>query len=856
MTPEPARARAGPGWRAGWLAALVALLTTAVAGLSWWQADRTQALLREQTLLRAEQRSLQLADAMSAQVLTLLGGIDVALQQLRREWHGDTAQFDPLARALVAALPPGAVSHVTVVGADGRTLYNSLDPREQVFVGDRAHFRVHLDGVDRLHVGKPVFSRLSDRWTVIVNRPLLRDGVFAGTMNMSVSTAFIAERLAAVALSEQDVVALVAGDGSFVARSRDLERSMGQQLPADRPFLADPAAKQGIFRVPGQLDGVARIYGWHRVPGHDLVTTVGLAEDAALAPLAAGLERERWTVRALTAAAALSGLVVAVLLWQAGRRQRALAHSERRYRTLLDSAPDAIYVTQGGRFAYLNPAALRLFGAQQASQLLGQPVMDRIHPDSRAAVQARIRTLVQERRPVPALAERYLRLDGSAVDVEVTAAPYAGGPDAGRQVIVRDITERRRAEMALQRLNDELEQRVAERTAGMAAARDEAERANRAKSEFLSRMSHELRTPLNAILGFGQLLALEAGDATQAARVREIIGAGRHLLSLINDVLDLARIEAGELSISAELVALQPLIGECLALLQPQAAARRIRLQGPPEGLAAQVLADRTRLKQVLLNLLSTAVKYNREAGTASVACVDEGAAWQLRVTDTGPGLDAAQQARLFVPFERLDAERTAVEGTGIGLALTRRLVELMGGCTGVDSTPGEGSSFWVRLPKASAPQAAVRPPQAAVDPAAAGMATDVAGAAPDATGTVDVLCIEDNPVNMLLVEGIVALRPRLRLLRAATPGRGLALARTQRPRLILLDIHLPEMDGFEVMRRLREDAATRDIPVVAVSASAMPADIARGRAAGVDDYLTKPLEVERLLQLLAERCA
>jgi signal transduction histidine kinase len=216
-------------------------------------------------------------------------------------------------------------------------------------------------------------------------------------------------------------------------------------------------------------------------------------------------------------------------------------------------------------------------------------------------------------------------------------------------------------------------------------------------------MSHELRTPLNAILGFGQLLELELAAPGPRAKVQQVLTAGQHLLALINDMLDLARIEAGQVAVGTESVALQPLAAECVALLRPQADARALALSVPPGDDARRVLADRTRLRQVLLNLLSNAVKYDRPGGTVTVRIDDEGACWRIGVTDTGPGLDEHQRARLFVPFERLDAGRGPVEGTGIGLALSRRLVELMGGRIGVDSTPGQGSCFWVDLPKAPA---------------------------------------------------------------------------------------------------------------------------------------------------------
>ena len=431
-------------------------------------------------------------------------------------------------------------------------------------------------------------------------------------------------------------------------------------------------------------------------------------------------------------------------------------------------------------------------------------------------------------------------------EVSVARKQPTGPSPATYILIARDVTPRKEAERRLQQLNEELEMRVTARTIALTTARDEAERASHSKSDFLSRMSHELRTPLNAILGFGQLLELSVRDPLQSAHVKQILQGGKHLLALINEVLDLARVESGQMTVSLENVALRALLEECQTLVQPQAQARDIRLLALACGAEWQVMADRTRLKQVFLNLLSNAIKYNQVAGVVSVGCLsDEAGHICIRISDTGAGLSPEQQARLFVPFERLEADERQVEGTGIGLALSKRLMALMGGQIGVESQVGEGSTFWVRLPRAADgvmsgnPQDAVR--QAALTAHKAGVASR------------RILCIEDNPNNLQLIESVLGMLPGVRLLSAMTPGLGLELARTHKPHLILLDINLPDMDGYAVMRCLREDPATQGIPVIAVSANAMPHDLERSRSAGFVSYVTKPIDVGQLLRKVDE---
>ncbi len=413
--------------------------------------------------------------------------------------------------------------------------------------------------------------------------------------------------------------------------------------------------------------------------------------------------------------------------------------------------------------------------------------------------------------------------------------------------VMRDITERKLAEKQLERLNEGLEERVEQRTVEMKAAKEEAERANAAKSEFLSRMSHELRTPLNAILGFGQLLETEPDHPLtpiQLDSVHEILHAGGHLLELVNEVLDLSRIESGRLEIKLEPVPVAPIIEACLSQIRPLAAQRGIGVALQLNATCA-MQADRTRLKQVLLNLLSNAVKYNREGGSIQVNCAPSGAQrLRISVRDSGHGIAADSLPRLFKPFERLESAYEGIEGTGIGLALSKKLVEAMLGTIGVETVQGEGSTFWFELPLAAEIEV-VEEPAALSAPAVQTQPRN---------GRHTVLCIEDNAANLRLVQKIVATRADIELLDAGTAEAGLEITARQSPDLILIDINLPGMDGFEALRRLRENPVTRTIPVVALTANAMTRDIERGRAAGFNAYLTKPIDVAEFLDMI-DRC-
>ena len=405
--------------------------------------------------------------------------------------------------------------------------------------------------------------------------------------------------------------------------------------------------------------------------------------------------------------------------------------------------------------------------------------------------------------------------------VSITALRDDYGEIIGYLLIGNDNSIRKQVEMELRD--------------AMAAA----DKANHAKSAFLSSMSHELRTPLNAVLGFAQLMQSSSPQLTiiQQRSIQQILKAGWYLLELINEILDLALVESGKLTLSTESVSLSEVIQECKIMIEVEALERGIRVSFPDADIPHFVKVDRTRLKQVIINLLSNGLKYNRPAGTVVVTCVvTTSGRIRICIEDSGEGLSQEDLAQLFQPFNRLGREMTDEEGTGIGLVTAKRLIELMDGTIGVHSTVGVGSVFWIELDPTDERQHLIEDTEAEID---------THEQLPHGRKVRTVLYVEDNPANLMLVEDLIARRSDLCLLSAMDGSRGIEIARDSQPDMILMDINLPGISGIQALKTLREDPATEHIPVVALSGNAIPRDIRKGLEAGFFRYLTKPINVQ-----------
>ncbi len=524
--------------------------------------------------------------------------------------------------------------------------------------------------------------------------------------------------------------------------------------------------------------------------------------------------------------------------------------SEAKLAVTLDSIGDGVIATDArARITFLNPVAEKLTGwtLAEARDLPVADIFPILNQETRQPASIPIVATLAHG-TVQGMANHTVLIarDGSECPIADSCAPIhdPNGQVVGAVLVFRDVTKEYAVQQASHDSAALIQTILKDKNAALESAKSVADKANLAKSDFLSAMSHELRTPLNAILGFAQLMESGAPPLTpvQKRNIDQILKAGWYLLELINEILDLALIESGKVTLSHEPVPLAEVMLECRAMIEPQARKRGISMTFPRFDTPYFIFADRVRIKQVLINLLFNAIKYNKPQGAVVVKCtLSAPDSLRISIHDTGAGLNTEQLAQLFQPFNRLGRQTGAEEGTGIGLVVTKRLVELMGGTIGAESVVGEGSVFWIELSLTTAPRFAIQADE------------DTLRVQPLAPNGVlrTLLYVEDNSANLDLVEQLIARRSDLRLLSAADGNLGIEYARTYLPEVILMDINLPGINGIEAMRILRADPLTAHIPIIAISANAVPRDIEKALEAGFFNYLTKPIKVNQFMDAL-----
>ncbi len=680
--------------RARSLVALVLLFTALATGVLWWQSSRARAELQAQVLLQAGQRSLHLADAMAGQVQGVFSSVDLVLKQLRSEWaRGDPVAFAQRAQEALESLPEGFVSHAVVADADGHVVYDSRGRGLGVNIADRDYFRAHRFGGDRLAIGAPVRSRLDGRWVFAMSRPLQQGRRFVGTVHLTLGTEAMAHKLAGLALSEQDVVVLIHPDGHVLARSKGNEGAMGQQAPQDRPYMARPDERSGVYRVAGLVDSVHRTYGWHRLPQSGALVAIGLADTSVLGPLGPALQRSQWMAGTLVLLIFSGGVLVAVLLARVSRSQAAAVASEARLKDAQRMARvgnwEHDHVT--GRVAW-SDEVFRMFGRDPALHTASyQGFLGAVHPDDRERVAAAFEASVRDHRPYDVV--HRLRLpDGTEKHAhQLGVTTYDGERPLRSLGTVQDITEMRTAQLALQQLNEGLEQRVAVRTRELGDLNQELE-------TFAYSVAHDLRTPLRTIHGFASLLEEDAVAQSPAGRghLQRIQDAAKRMGQLITDLLTMA--QHSRAAIHHERVDLSALARRVAADLEQGQ-------PGPPvrwdieDGLVVQ--ADPTLMGVVLQNLLGNAWKYTRQTAQPRISFTRTAQAdgqQEFCVRDNGAGFDMAFVGQLFQPFKRLHGHRE-FEGSGVGLASVSRVVRRHGGQVRGEGAVGQGAAFYFSLP-------------------------------------------------------------------------------------------------------------------------------------------------------------
>ena len=826
----------------GWL---VVILLAVSLGL--YLLDSSLEQQRQRTALETENLAVlverDVANSLEKVDLLLLDAIDHYAEHLRLGNLNIAALDQFLSRQRLRQKPLVAIrianaAGETFIGLDGGTGAN-------VLVNDREYFQRLRDepALGRV-ISKPVRGKISGKWAIVMARRLPDvDGRFAGIAYASIGLDYFQQQFVGLQTGQAGSIALRDGDLALLARQpwkEDVFHHGSTRLSADfkAALAAQPQAGSYLSGVTS-LDGVRRLHAYRYNPEFRFYINVGASEEAYLAPW---YQQRRGILGLLALFVMLSGAAVFMLHRYAGR----LAERERVLRTIFDTSDGAIFlVGPDGRIVFANERMSAMWGIP-VEQLIGSPYVSLIHPDEREIGHQKMLKLMASEIPFVRVEREYIRRDGTMFWGFLCGRRLLdeSGRLAGLVGLIADIDESKRNAQELDSYRQRLEELVRERTTQLEQAKEVAELANRAKSAFLANMSHEIRTPMNAIIGLAHLLRRDQVSRQQADRLDKMLGSAEHLLAIINDVLDISKIESGKLVLEVAPFRIVDVVERLVSLNADKVTTKGLSFRTAVGSLPPVLVGDRTRLSQALLNYVSNAIKFT-ESGSivlrASVVEEDDASLLvRFEVQDSGIGIAGDVLERLFHPFEQADNSTTRkYGGTGLGLVITRHLAELMGGQAGVDSQPGRGSTFWLtaRLGKPSAPDQA----------GCAAMIGTTAGAAGGVARSARILLVEDEPLNCEVAAELIKELVGLPIEIAEDGEQALRKVQSTRYDLILMDLLMPGIDGLEVTRRIRQLPGYATTPIVAMTANAFAEDRQRCLAAGMNDHLAKPVDPDRL---------
>lgn len=826
----------------GWL---VVILLAVSLGL--YLLDSSLEQQRQRTALETENLAVlverDVANSLEKVDLLLLDAIDHYAEHLRLGNLNIAALDQFLSRQRLRQKPLVAIrianaAGETFIGLDGGTGAN-------VLVNDREYFQRLRDepALGRV-ISKPVRGKISGKWAIVMARRLPDvDGRFAGIAYASIGLDYFQQQFVGLQTGQAGSIALRDGDLALLARQpwkEDVFHHGSTRLSADfkAALAAQPQAGSYLSGVTS-LDGVRRLHAYRYNPEFRFYINVGASEEAYLAPW---YQQRRGILGLLALFVMLSGAAVFMLHRYAGR----LAERERVLRTIFDTSDGAIFlVGPDGRIVFANERMSAMWGIP-VEQLIGSPYVSLIHPDEREIGHQKMLKLMASEIPFVRVEREYIRRDGTMFWGFLCGRRLLdeSGRLAGLVGLIADIDESKRNAQELDSYRQRLEELVRERTTQLEQAKEVAELANRAKSAFLANMSHEIRTPMNAIIGLAHLLRRDQVSRQQADRLDKMLGSAEHLLAIINDVLDISKIESGKLVLEVAPFRIVDVVERLVSLNADKVTTKGLSFRTAVGSLPPVLVGDRTRLSQALLNYVSNAIKFT-ESGSivlrASVVEEDDASLLvRFEVQDSGIGIAGDVLERLFHPFEQADNSTTRkYGGTGLGLVITRHLAELMGGQAGVDSLPGRGSTFWLtaRLGKPSAPDQA----------GCAAMIGTTAGAAGGVARSARILLVEDEPLNCEVAAELIKELVGLPIEIAGDGEQALCKVQSTRYDLILMDLLMPGIDGLEVTRRIRQLPGYATTPIVAMTANAFAEDRQRCLAAGMNDHLAKPVDPDRL---------